>query len=1038
MQQTTNNHTGSVVARVNKDRGDRPILPPTSKNKQGRKLLTVAEWNIRTLLDREGANRPERRTALVAMELAKYNIDIAALSETRLSDSGSVTDLDYTFFWSGRPEVERREAGVGFAVKKEIVSTLTEMPRPISDRIMTMRLPLDKNAYATLISVYAPTLTNSDDNKEEFYNQLTSTLGQVPRTDKLLLIGDFNARIGSDFSKWHTVMGRHGIGKCNSNGELLLNLCSEFELVITNTMFQQKESRKTTWMHPRSKHWHMIDFIITRASDKSDIHSTRVMRGANCWTDHQMLRSKVAFALRKKHSKQGPSKPKKLNTVKLRLAKEREWFKKEMDSAITNLDYSNCPTPEESWKALQQTVYSTAKTCLGKPDRKHQDWFDPSDQKLRDLLVKRDKAHQKVIQSKSTRSTVAAYKEACRHLQCYTRTLKTNWWDKKAEELQMAADRNDMRGFHSGLKEVWGPQKKGPVHLKTSDGRETISDNKRVLSRWAEHFQTLLNVPGDIDPSALDNIQQRPTIESLDETPTIDEVTKAIDAMKDGKAPGQDGIPAEVWKHGGQNLLEKLHELITQIWKEGEVPQAWKDASIVTIFKKGDRTECGNYRGISLLSIASKIFARVLLNRLTTHVTPNVVPESQCGFRSNRSTVDMIFCLRQIQEKCIEQNRALYIVFVDFTKAFDTVGRTGLWKLLRKYGCTDKFTSLVESLHTGMMASVSDGTNSSDSFGVTNGVKQGCVLAPTLFSIFLSAMLEEAFRDLDDGVYIQSRQDADLYNVAHFRAKTKCTLQLIRELLFADDSALLAHSPEEIQRIIDAFSKASKKFGLKINIKKTEVLYQPDRAKSNEVDIKVDGVKLNSVPEFTYLGSTVSNDGRIDVEIQRRMAKASAAFGRLRQRLWNNHHVSTRVKGNIYRAVVISTLLYGAESWTVYRQQVKKLHAFMMRHLRSILKITLMDKVTNEEILDRMDLPSMEDLLIRKNLRWTGHVMRLSSDRLPKQILFSQLASGTRDRGRPRLRYKDTIKRNMKKRNIGLDSWVNLTSQRAKWRHAVK
>ena len=1038
MYRTTNDHTGSVVARVNKDRVDRPILPPTAKNKQGRKLLTVAEWNIRTLLDREGANRPERRTALVAMELAKYNIDIAALSETRLSSSGSVTDIDYTFFWSGKPENERREGGVGFAIKKEIVSTLTEMPRPVSDRIMTMRLPLDKNAFATLISVYAPTLTNSDENKEEFYNQLTTTLGQVPRTDKLLLMGDFNARIGSDFSKWPTVIGKHGIGKCNSNGELLLSLCSEFELAITNTLFKQKEQRKTTWMHPRSKHWHMIDFIITRSSDKSDIHSTRVMRGANCWTDHQMLRSKVAFTLRKKHRKQGPSKPKKLNTAKLRLAKERDRLKEEMDRAITEQLNGNCPTPKESWETLQQVVYSTAKTCLGKPDRKHQDWFDPSDQKLRNLLEKKDKAHQKVTQSRSTRSTVAAYKDACRQLQRYTRTLKTNWWDKKAEELQEAADRNDMRGFYSGLKEVWGPQKKGPVHLKTSDGRETISDNNRVLSRWAEHFQTLLNVPGDIDPSALDRIQQHPMIESLDDIPTIDEVTKAIAAMKDGKAPGQDGIPAEVWKYGGQNLLVKLHELIVQIWQEGEVPQAWKDASIVTIFKKGDRTECGNYRGISLLSIASKIFARVLLNRLTTYVTPNVVPESQCGFRSNRSTVDMIFCLRQLQEKCTEQNRPLYIVFVDFTKAFDTVGRTGLWKLLRKYGCTDKFTSLVESLHTGMMASVSDGTNSSDSFGVTNGVKQGCVLAPTLFSIFLSAMLEEAFKDLDDGVYIQTRQDADLYNVAHFRAKTKCSLQLIRELLFADDSALLAHSPEEIQRIVNAFSEASNKFGLKINIKKTEVLYQPDRARSKEVDITVDGVKLNSVPEFTYLGSTVSNDGRIDVEIQKRMAKASAAFGRLRQRLWNNHHVCTRVKGKIYRAIVISTLLYGAESWTVYRQQAKKLHAFMMRHLRSILKITLMDKVTNEEILNRTGLPSMESLLIRKNLRWTGHIMRLPPNRLPKQILFSQLASGNRERGRPRLRYKDTIKRNLKLRNIGLDNWANLTSQRATWRKAVK
>ena len=200
----------------------------------------------------------------------------------------------------------------------------------------------------------------------------------------------------------------------------------------------------------------------------------------------------------------------------------------------------------------------------------------------------------------------------------------------------------------------------------------------------------------------------------------------------------------------------------------------------------------------------------------------------------------------------------------------------------------------------------------------------------------------------------------------------------------------------------------------------------------------VDGIKLDSVPEFTYLGSTVSKDGQIDAEIQKRMAKASASFGRLRQRLWNNHHVSLRVKGKIYRAVVISTLLYGAESWTVYRRHVKKLHAFMMRHLRSVMKINWKDKVTNKEVLRQTGLPSMEDLLIRKNLRWTGHLMRMSSDRLPKQILFSQLPSGHRKRGRPRLRFKDTIKRNLKLRDIKTDSWTKLTQQRAEWRTAVK
>ena len=156
----------------------------------------------------------------------------------------------------------------------------------------------------------------------------------------------------------------------------------------------------------------------------------------------------------------------------------------------------------------------------------------------------------------------------------------------------------------------------------------------------------------------------------------------------------------------------------------------------------------------------------------------------------------------------------------------------------------------------------------------------------------------------------------------------------------------------------------------------------------------VDGNMLNSVLEFTYLGSTISSDD----EIQRRMAKASASFCRLRQRLWNNHHVSMRIKGKIYRAIVLYTILYGAEACTVYRRQVKKLHAFMMRHLCSIMRITWMDKVTNNEVLERTGLPSMEDLLIRKNLRWTEQIMRMSPDRLPKQVLYSQLSAGHRNR----------------------------------------
>ena len=112
------------------------------------------------------------------------------------------------------------------------------------------------------------------------------------------------------------------------------------------------------------------------------------------------------------------------------------------------------------------------------------DWFNPNNQELQTLMSRRDQAHQRVLQTRSTRSTTAAYKDACRLLQRRTRTLKSDWWERKGVELQRAADRNNMKGFYSGLKEVWGPMKKGPVHLKSTDGMETFSESKRVVARW--------------------------------------------------------------------------------------------------------------------------------------------------------------------------------------------------------------------------------------------------------------------------------------------------------------------------------------------------------------------------------------------------------------------------------------------------------------------------------------------------------------------------------------------------------------------------
>ena len=219
--------------------------------------MKIGSWNVRTLLSdtSSAATRPERRTALVARELGRLGIDIAALSETRLADEGQLDEVGggYTFFWKGVEEGENRQHGVGFAIKTDLVKQLTELPSGINKRLMTMRLPLESNRFVTIISAYAPTLTSPEEDKGEFYDELRSILLNVPPSDKIWLCGDFNARVGTDHEAWSCLGQNRVAGSVNDNEILLLHLCCEFDLIIDNTLFQQSDRKRSHGCMPAPK-----------------------------------------------------------------------------------------------------------------------------------------------------------------------------------------------------------------------------------------------------------------------------------------------------------------------------------------------------------------------------------------------------------------------------------------------------------------------------------------------------------------------------------------------------------------------------------------------------------------------------------------------------------------------------------------------------------------------------------------------------------------------------------------------------------------
>ena len=212
-----------------------------------------------------------------------------------------------------------------------------------------------------------------------------------------------------------------------------------------------------------------------------------------------------------------------------------------------------------------------------------------------------------------------------------------------------------------------------------------------------------------------------------------------------------------------------------------------------------------------------------------------------------------------------------------------------------------------------------------------------------------------------------------------------------------------------MQGAVDRISKACDNFPLTISRKKTEVVHQPAPGKPySEPTITVNGQKV--VDKFTYLGSTLSRAVYIDDEVTARTAKARVAFGRLRTNSWERNGIRLDTKLKVYKTVVLPTLLYACETWTVYQRHAKKLNHFNLICLRKILKIRWQDKIPDTEVLKKAKMQSVHTLLNLAQLRWTGHVTRMPDEGLPKKFLYGELQVGKRSQGGQKKRYKNTLK----------------------------
>ena len=221
-----------------------------------------------------------------------------------------------------------------------------------------------------------------------------------------------------------------------------------------------------------------------------------------------------------------------------------------------------------------------------------------------------------------------------------------------------------------------------------------------------------------------------------------------------------------------------------------------------------------------------------------------------------------------------------------------------------------------------------------------------------------------------------------------------------------------------------------------VNTERTKLLVQHASNRPQHIipTVQANTRIVDSVPSFSYLGSLLSSVATCEGEIQNRIRTAHMAYGRLTKRVFEKHGLNFQTKVMVLRAVVLSTLLYACETRTIYSRDVKQLEKFQQAKLRQIIRVRWKDKIANNEILTRASLPSIEAIILQHRLRWVGHIACMPPTRLPKIILYGELAEGKRPIGGPRHRFKDQLKRSLAQANIPDSNWEKIAHERHSWK----
>ena len=827
-------------------------------------------------------------------ECCEWKMDMVGLTETHMRDILEITEGEskYKFLGKGRRLQSRKGGGVACMFRKDAefeVEVMNVGDCDMSEDILAVRVEfsgkLDGRKERLYVCICYMTVEGQNapiENRRKY--EIVQKFVEEHRKEKIIIMGDMNGHIG--------ILGE----QMNANGELLRKFCEDMQVEILNETIA---SGRVTWQSRDSVS--AIDYMLANVEAREYVMSMSVDEEGsfNVGSDHNLLL--VEYSCRKLEDNKRVNKRRK----KWCLRKvDWERFRGDMNQ-MTGVDVSDVNRMNND---VVENVRAVAKKSIviskGKPHYgKYNPWWNNEIKSERQDCKKLNKEcrmwHRRMNNGEECVEQYEAawerYKVQKTKVKNLIRNAKMEYENKKVRELRAKGE--------EGSRE-WYRFLRGDNH---TDGNvsEILVNGNRVCKREdiANEIQKFWKQTCTKDVNEVNDEECVLRIETkdlscLDKEIERGEIERILKCLKNDKATGMDGIPYEMYKYGGDRVVDMLWNLFNTVWRDERVPEKWNESRVILLHKGGHKSkkELKNYRPIALNDTIGKIFCMCVNERVKEVVErEGVLGEEQNGFRMMRRGEDNMFIVRELIEKCNREGTKGYFAFLDIEKAYDRVNRRMLCKVLKKCGMSEKMVKIIESMYENTKAKYTLGDIETEWVYSNRGVRQGCILSPVLFAMYT----EELAVRVKEG------------NWGMRVGNEKLSL-----LMYADDIIIMSESSDELQCMLDVVNKYSIDFGVKFGLDKSQVMIINKDHMDVDKNWKLGENQLKNTDEYKYLGVSVNVKGCIKAKSEK-IFKANQWYGRLASiaRYRANKYLVVR---ELWKGMAVPSIMYGMNvlNWT--------------------------------------------------------------------------------------------------------------------------